>query len=123
MKHKHSLVNKVKKFAVGDSVGLWIPRIDRTATDVHRLPCVIVKVAGKRQDMYRLKCCSGVLDRCYRADELEPFAGSYTISHAVKGWEKETRVSLRKAARDHAPWNAFTGNRCNSVSRKKRHGG
>ena len=38
MRHKHSLVHKVKKFAIGESVGLRIPRIDRTATDVHRLP-------------------------------------------------------------------------------------
>ena len=114
MKRKHSLVHKVKKFAVGESVGLRIPRIDRSATDVHRLPCVIVKVAGKTQDMYRLRCCSGVLDKCYRADELEPFAGSYNIP--VNGWEKEVRVSLREAARDHAPWNAFTGNRCNCRS-------
>ena len=110
MKQKHSLVHKVKKFSVGESVGLRIPRIDRTATDVHRLPCVIVKVVGKAQDMYRLRCSSGVLHKCYRADELEPFAGSYNIP--VNGWEGDVRVSLREAARDHAPWNTFTGNRC-----------
>jgi len=84
MKHKHSLVHKVKKFAVEESVGLRIPRIDWTTTDVHRLPCVIVKVVGKAQDMYCLRCCSGVLDKCYRADELEPFAGSYNIP--ANGW-------------------------------------
>ena len=111
MKHKHSLVHKVKKFVVGQSVSLRIPRIDRTATDVHRLPCVIVQVVGKTQDMYRLRCTSGVLDRCYRADDLEPFAGCYNISE--NGWENEARTSLREAARSHAPWNAFTGNRCN----------
>lgn len=114
MKQKHSLMHRVKKFAVGESVSLRIPRIDRTATDVHRLPCVIVQVVGKTQDMYRLRCSSGVLDRCYRADDLEPFAGSYSIPE--NGWEKDTRISLREAARNQAPWNAFIGNRCNCRS-------
>ena len=114
MKHKHLLVHKVKKFAVGESVGLRIPRIDQTATDVHRLPCVIVKMVGKAQDMYCLWCCSGVLDKCYQANELEPFAGSYNIP--VNGCEEDAQLSLREAARDHAQWNAFTGNRCNCRS-------
>ena len=114
MRHKHSLTHKINKFAVGESVGLRIPRIDRTATDVPRLPCVIVKVTGKMLDLYRLRCCFGVLDKCYRADELEPFAGNYNIP--VNGWEKEVRISLREAARCHSPWNVFTGNKCNCSS-------
>ena len=55
---------------MGESVGLEIPRIDRTATDVHRLPCATVQVVGKAQDMYRLRCSSGVLNKCYQADDL-----------------------------------------------------
>ena len=109
MKRKHSMVHKVKKFAVGESVGLWIPRIDQTTTDVHRLPCVIIKVAGKTQEMYGFWCCSDVLDKCYWAN----IGTIYNIP--VNGWEKEAQVSLIEA-RDHAPWNAFTVNRCNCRS-------
>ena len=101
MKRKHSLMHKVKKFVVGESVSLRIPRIDRTATDVHRLPCIIVQVVGKTQDMYRLRCSSGVLDRCCRSDDIEPFAGSFNILD--NGWENDALISLRQAARDHAP--------------------
>ena len=31
-------------------------------------------------------------------------------------WLGERSTSIPEAARDHAPWNAFTGNRCNKFN-------
>lgn len=115
MKKRYSMHHKIKELAVGQSVSLRIPRIDRTCTDVQRLPCIVIQVVGRSRDMYRLRCKSGVLDRCYRTDNLEPFDGDYQIP--LIGWETEKKITLREAARQHAPWNAFI-ERCNCHSRK-----
>ena len=46
---------KAMRFQIGDSVSIRIPRIDRTCTDIPRIPCVIVEVHGKVQESYRLR--------------------------------------------------------------------
>ncbi|KAL5486832.1 hypothetical protein EMCRGX_G019367, partial [Ephydatia muelleri] len=89
---KYNLKHKVKEFHVGDCVTVRIPRIDRASTDPNRLPCIIVQVIGTARAMYRLRCKSGVLNKCYSACDLELFEGNYNLS--VKGWERSTRVSL-----------------------------
>jgi len=111
MKLKHSKRVKTHKFTVGEYASLRIPRIDRTSTDLQRLPCVVVQVTGKSQEMYRLRSKYGVLRSCFRAGDLEPFTASYGIP--VKGWEDEPRITVREAARQQSPWNSFTKNRCN----------
>ena len=45
----------VKSFGVGDKVSVRIPRIDRTCSDLLRLPCHIVEVLGGVQGVYRLQ--------------------------------------------------------------------
>ena len=45
----------VKSFGVGDKVSVRIPRIGRTCSDLHRLPCRIVEVLGGVQGAYRLQ--------------------------------------------------------------------
>ena len=45
---------KVYNFNVGDKVSLRIPRIDRTTTDLHRLPCIVVQRHGKKQFSYQI---------------------------------------------------------------------
>ena len=45
----------VTKFKMGDLVTLRIPKIDRTSTDLPRLPCMVVEVRGKTQETYRLR--------------------------------------------------------------------
>lgn len=62
IKQRHSLMHKVKKFVVGESARLRIPRIDWTNTHVHCLHCIVVQVVGKTQDMYCLRCSFCVLD-------------------------------------------------------------
>ena len=37
----------VTKFKKGDLVTVRIPKIDRTSTDLLRLPCLVVEVRGK----------------------------------------------------------------------------
>ena len=45
----------VTKFKKGDLVTVRIPKIDRTSTDLLRLPCLVVEVRGKAQESYRLR--------------------------------------------------------------------
>eukprot|EP00731_Ephydatia_muelleri_P010267 Em0005g853a len=85
MTKKYSNQHKVKEFLVGDNASLHIPCIDRTCSDMLCLPCVIVQISGDHHSLYRLRCSSGVLQRCYRAVDLEPFKGDYSIP--VDGWE------------------------------------
>lgn len=92
MKLKHSKRVKTHTFAVGEYASLRIPCIDRTSTDLQRLPCVVVQVVGKTQEMYRLRCKYGVLQSCFRAGDLESFKASYEIP--VKRWENEPRITL-----------------------------
>ena len=111
MQRKHAKNAKIHVFTVGEYASVRIPRIDRTATDLQRLPCIIVEVIGKAQSMYRLRCKHGVISTCFHAGDLEPFSGTYNIP--VEGWQDETRITLREAARQQSPWNSFTKNRCN----------
>ena len=112
MTKKYSKQHKVKEFLVGENASLRIPRIDRTCSDMLRLPCVIVQISGEHHSLYRLRCSSGVLQRCYRADDLEPFKGDY-YSIPVDGWEVQPIVTLKEAASKQSPWNSFTVNKCN----------
>ena len=45
---------QIQIFNVGDFVSVRIPRIDRSSTDSHRLPCVIVERLGETFHLYRL---------------------------------------------------------------------
>ena len=36
-----------QEFNAGDTVSIVIPKIDRTSTDLLRLPCVVAKVHGQ----------------------------------------------------------------------------
>ena len=46
---------QIQIFNVGDFISVRIPRIDRSSTDSHRLPCVIVERLGETFHLYRLK--------------------------------------------------------------------
>lgn len=103
-------IKKVHIFAVGDVVTVRIPRIDRAATDSHRLPCVIVQKLGKKQFKYRLQCEFGVLDVTYPANELEVYGGLVKVDS--KPWQSVPKISLREAAKNANPSNAFYGTSC-----------
>ena len=46
---------KVMVFAIGNFVSIKIPRIDRTSTDFHRVPCIVVERLGSKFHLYRLR--------------------------------------------------------------------
>lgn len=55
MAERYNRKRRVKSFEVGESVSLRIPRIDRTSSDLPRLPCIIVQVKGDAKQLYRLR--------------------------------------------------------------------
>ena len=114
MIEKYAKKAKIHDFRVGEYASVSISRIDRAATDLQHLPCIIVEVIGKAQCMYRLRCRYGVLRSCFHAGDLEPFNGTYNIP--LNGWEDQSRISLREAACLQTPGNAFVKNRCNCKS-------
>ena len=55
MKYCKAKHKKVATFNPGDFVSIKIPRIDRTSTDIHRLPCIVVEQLGSKYHLYRLR--------------------------------------------------------------------
>lgn len=55
MKYAKGKRRKVHTFAVGDFVGVRVPKLDRSSTDSHRLMCVVVQKLGKKYHLYRLR--------------------------------------------------------------------
>ena len=96
---------RVNTFLEGDIVALRIPRIDRAATDMHRLTCVVVQRHGKKHFLYRLQCEYGVLNSCYPGSELEAHGGSLQLQ--VQDWRCAPRVTLREAAKRANPENTY----------------
>ena len=92
MKKKYAKNSKIMKYKIGDYVSVRIPRIDRASTDLQRLPCVVVGIIGKAQQLYRLRCKDGVLKSCLPASELELYEGKFKSD----GWG-DKRITLREA--------------------------
>ena len=72
-----------------------IPKIDRAITDMHRLPCIIVDVRGKKYFLYRLQCEYDVLDTWFSDGDLEVYPGS--LEFKSKNWKNLSFISLREA--------------------------
>ena len=98
---KYAKQKNVRMFSVGDNVSVKIPRIDRTSTDISRVPCVVVEVVGKAKDLYRLRCRSRVLSVCFNAGDLEHFSGQFKIP--VYGWQDIPQITLRSASMEQSP--------------------
>ena len=109
MKCRYNSKN-VHTFLEGDIVALRIPRIDRAATDMHRLTCVVVQRHGKKHFLYRLQCEYGLLNSCYPGSELEAHSGSLQLQ--VQDWRSAPRVTLREAAKRANPENTYYGSFC-----------
>ena len=52
---------KIRSFSERQNVTLHIPRLDRTAVDLQRLPCQIVKISGAADTTYTLASEHGIL--------------------------------------------------------------
>ena len=111
LKYTKAKRKKVLTFSPGDYVSVRVPRIDRSSTDSHRLPCVIVERRGTKFNLYRLRCSYGVLKQCYGEGDLELFKGELNIP--VDGWEDSPFISLREASQKFNPANEFSVGLCN----------
>ena len=65
MEQKYNSTKKITAayFSVGDNVSVKIPKRDRHATDVRRLPCVIIQNGSGKQLTYKLLSEFGVLSK------------------------------------------------------------
>jgi hypothetical protein len=90
-KHNHKRNKRTISFSVGEMVSVSIPHIDRVGCDFPRLPVVVSEV---KHEMYVLVSKYGILDVCYRADDLESFSGQVDFEYK----SIENKISLRSAA-------------------------
>ena len=74
-KHDHKTNKKTRVFKIGDTVLLKIPRIDRTGTDLKRLPGTICKLSDDKQVFYRISTQWGILNDQYQEYNMEPYSG------------------------------------------------
>ncbi|CAG8643340.1 13790_t:CDS:1, partial [Cetraspora pellucida] len=50
-------------------IRIWVSPIDQSSTDRKALPCKIVEVLPN--NLYRLGCIAGIINKCYSANEME----------------------------------------------------
>eukprot|EP00731_Ephydatia_muelleri_P021616 Em0014g207a len=75
MQEKFSKMHKVREFRVGEHVSFRIPRIDRSCTDLLRLPCIVVE---EKQNIY----CS---NHCHKGNPCKNRGPPEEISEIEKG--------------------------------------
>ena len=95
----------VEVFNVGDPVSIAVPKIDRSSTDLPRIPGRVVKVNGSKQPTYTVGTAFGLLKTALRAGDLQRYTGAVTVVD-------NTSISLREAANRTNPVNRFTRNSC-----------
>jgi hypothetical protein len=77
-------------------VTVMIPGIDRTKSDLPRLPWIISRVCGTKNEFFELACEFGVLNDCYRASDLDLYHGLVKVN--LDNIENMKKVSLHVAA-------------------------
>ena len=80
----------------------------------HQQTCSVYHVLLSRWlARHKLHVCIvfGVALESSHVRDLEPFTSGYNIP--MDGWEEKPRISFRESVQKKAPWNAFTGNKCN----------
>ena len=96
---------RVQSFSVGDRVSICVPKLDRTSTDLPRIPCQVIKVHGEKQVSYTLATRHGTLQGTYRAGDIQTYSGSVEIT-------EDPIISLREAAMKFHPENRYTKTSC-----------
>ncbi|KAL8610765.1 hypothetical protein ACOMHN_016748 [Nucella lapillus] len=69
----------VEVFNVGDPVSIDVPKIDRSATDLPRIPGRVVKVNGSKQPTYTVETAFGLLKTALKAGDLQHYTGAVTV--------------------------------------------
>ena len=96
-KHDHKRNKKTREFKVGDNVTVKIPRIDRSGTDLKRLPGKVCKISDHKQKFYHVLTQWGILNDKYQEGNLEPFSGLVDVN--LEEYEKNYNpISLTSAA-------------------------
>ena len=95
MKKQYDNSKRVKtvKFEIGDGVTVKIPRHDRGAGDLRRIPGVII---AKQYESYKIRTEYGLLKGRFRTDQLQK-CFHQTVQSA--GWENDPTITLRSAAK------------------------
>ena len=114
MKERYGKKKKTRTFEIRAKVTVRIPKIDRATTGMHRLPCIIVNVRGKKYFLYRLQCEYGVLDTWFSDGDLEVYPGSLKFNS--KDWKILSFISLHEASKKANPKNHY-GQPCNCKKR------
>ena len=82
------------KYSVGNNVSVFIPNRYRHASDVKRLPCVIIEKGSGEQPTYKLLTEYGILSKRYTASDVMPFPSN------IKCGNPSTKISLSEAAKN-----------------------
>ena len=80
MAYNSSKKRRVQTFDVGDNVSVAIPALDRTCTDVRRLPGQVTAVKGNKVQMYEVATEYGLLQIKLRAGDLQSYNGDVDIN-------------------------------------------
>ena len=79
-------------FHIGDKVTVSIPKLDRSKTDVSRLPCFIAHVYGDKVKTYCLTTAYGTLKGKFHGGDLQSYDGQIDAGNA------EVHLSLCEVA-------------------------
>ena len=96
---------KVRDFAVGDTITVTVPKLDRSGTDFPRLPCIVQEVHGDKRKTYTFGISFGVLLNKFSDRDLQDYSGEVEANTSRS-------ISLREAAKLSRPENRFCRKRC-----------
>ncbi|XP_076037988.1 uncharacterized protein LOC143023355 [Oratosquilla oratoria] len=96
---------QVQEFSVGDRVSIAVPKLDRTAMDLPRIPAVVSAIHGSMAKKYSLSTAYGVINTKFTGGDLQAYSGDVEMSI-------EKHVSLREAAQKFNPENRFLKAHC-----------
>ena len=94
-KHNKKRNKRTLEFEIADAVTVLIPRIDRGGSDMPRIPGLVKRVIGDKDQLYEIECKYGILNEKFRASDLDEYQGLLDFNLG----DLENKISLREAAR------------------------
>ena len=96
MERKYNSTTKITAadFSVGDNISVKIPKRDRHATNVIRIPCVIIQKGSGKQQTYKLLSEFGVLSKRYTVSKVMSFPVKVKCDE-----DTSVKICLRAAAK------------------------
>ncbi|CAH1264333.1 KRBA2 [Branchiostoma lanceolatum] len=97
----------IKHYSLGDTVGIRINEVDRTNTDQRLIPCKVLEVSDKGQDItYRVYSAEGRLKNSFKSEDLVDMTNVCFPALESTDVESLEEVTLIKAARKNSAWKA-----------------